>query len=52
MLIGIVPHSDIDTDAMWGYSHTKEWVFGYKLHLTSTAGEFVLYLYNSRCNYC
>jgi Transposase DDE domain len=35
---GIVPHSGINTDAMWwGYSHTKEgWVFGYKLHLTST----------------
>jgi hypothetical protein len=29
---GIVPCSGIDTDAMWGYSHTKEWIFGYKLH--------------------
>ena len=26
-----------------GASHTKEWIFGYKLHLTSTtAGEFVV----------
>ncbi len=33
---GIVPRSSIDTDARWGYSHTKGWVFGYKLHLTST----------------
>jgi hypothetical protein len=33
---GIVPCSGIDTDARWGYSHTKGWVFGYKLHLTST----------------
>jgi len=34
---GIVPRSGIDTDARWGYSHTKEgWIFGYKLHLTCT----------------
>src|SRR6476659_1962936 len=39
---GIVPCPDIDTDTRWGYSHTKGWVFGYKLHLTSTAGEFVV----------
>jgi len=43
---GIVPRSGIDTDAKWGYSHTKGWVFGYKLHLTSTtkaaAGEIVI----------
>ncbi len=33
---GVVPRSGIDTDARWwGYSHTKGWVFGYKLHLTS-----------------
>lgn len=30
---GIVPRSGIDTDARWGRSHTKGWVFGYKLHL-------------------
>ena len=40
---GIVPHSGIDTDARWwGYSHTKGWIFGYKLHLTSTTGEIVV----------
>jgi len=33
---GIVPRSGIDTDARWGYSHTKGWLFGYKLHLTSS----------------
>ncbi|MER5176311.1 MAG: transposase [Candidatus Nitrosocosmicus sp.] len=33
---GVVPRPGIDTDARWGYSHTKGWVFGYKLHLTST----------------
>jgi hypothetical protein len=34
---GIVPRSDIDTDAKWGYSHTnKGWIFGYKLHLKSS----------------
>ena len=31
---GIAPRSGIDTDAKWGYSHTKGWIFGYKLHLT------------------
>ncbi|MER5174460.1 MAG: transposase, partial [Candidatus Nitrosocosmicus sp.] len=33
---GVVPRPGIDTDARWGYSHTKGWIFGYKLHLTST----------------
>ncbi len=48
---GIVPCPGIDTDARWGYSHTKGWVFGYKLHLSSTAGKFVVPL-TARCNYC
>jgi hypothetical protein len=38
----IVPCPGIDTDAKWGYSHTKGWVFGYKLHLTCTTGEIVV----------
>jgi len=25
-----------DSDASWGWSKTRDWVFGYKLHLTST----------------
>ena len=32
------PRPRIDTDARLGCSHTKVWVFGYKLHLTSTTG--------------
>jgi hypothetical protein len=41
---GIVPRSaGIDTDARWGYSHTKEWIFGYKLHLTcTTTGKIIV----------
>jgi len=27
---GIVPRSGIDTDARWGFSHTRGWIFGYK----------------------
>jgi len=34
---GEVPCPGIDTDARWGKSATKGWVFGYKLHLVSTA---------------
>ena len=33
---GIIPYSGIDTDGRWGYSHTKEWIFGYKLHMISS----------------
>jgi hypothetical protein len=39
---GIVPHSGIDTDARWGFSHGKGWVFGYKLHLISSTGSVVI----------
>jgi hypothetical protein len=40
---GIVPCPSIDTDARWwGYSHTKGWVFGYKLHLTCTTCKLVV----------
>ncbi len=38
---GIVPCPGIDTGARWGYSHTKGWTFGYKLHLTCTTGKIV-----------
>jgi hypothetical protein len=27
---GIVPRSEIDTDARWGFSHTRGWIFGYR----------------------
>ena len=39
---GEVPRPGIDTDARWGYSHTKGWIFGYKLHLTCTVGKIVV----------
>jgi Transposase DDE domain. len=38
----VVPYSGIDTDARWGYSKTKGWVFGYKLHLASSAGALIV----------
>ena len=28
---GIIPRSGIDTDSRWGFSHTRGWIFGYKL---------------------
>jgi hypothetical protein len=39
---GIVPCPGIDTDARWGYSHTKGWIFGYKLHLTCTTDKIIV----------
>ena len=40
---GVILRPGIDTDARWGYSNTKRWTFGYKLHLTSTtSGELVV----------
>ncbi|MQB02109.1 MAG: transposase [Actinobacteria bacterium] len=35
---GIVPRQGIDTDARWGFSHTRGWIFGYKLHMVSSTG--------------
>jgi hypothetical protein len=39
---GVVPRSGIDTDAMWGFSHTKGWIYGYKLHLISSTGSIIV----------
>ena len=39
-----MPCPDIDTDVRWGYSHTKGWIFGYKLDLTCITGELVVHL--------
>ena len=39
---GIIPRSGIDTDASWGFSHTKGWTFGYKLHLISSTGSTIV----------
>lgn len=33
---GVVSRSGIDTDARWGRSRTKGWLFGYKLHMVSS----------------
>ena len=42
MTEGVVPHSGIDTDARWGFSHTKGWIFGYKLHLVASTGSIIV----------
>jgi hypothetical protein len=38
----VVPCSGIDTDARWGFSHSKGWIFGYKLHITSSTGSLII----------
>lgn len=38
----ILPISGIDTDARWGFSKTKGWVFGYKLHISCSTGDLVV----------
>ena len=40
-MIKEVPRSGIDTDARWGFSHTKQ-IFGYKLHITSSTGSLII----------
>ncbi|MGC2684577.1 MAG: transposase, partial [Candidatus Nitrosopolaris sp.] len=42
MIKGLVPRSGIDTDARWGFSHTNQWMFGYKLHITSSTGSLII----------
>ena len=43
MIEGVVPRSGIDdTDARWGFSHTKGWIFGYKLHITASTGSLIV----------
>jgi Transposase DDE domain len=40
---GVIPRSGIDTaDARWGFSHTKGWIFGYKLHMMSSTGSTII----------
>lgn len=39
---GVVPRSSIDTDAEWRFSHTRGWIFGYKLHLISSTGSLIV----------
>ena len=38
----VIPRSGIDTDARWGFSHTKGWVFGYKLHMVASTGSIIV----------
>ncbi len=37
-----LPISGIDTDAKWGFSKSKGWVFGYKLHMSCSVGKFIV----------
>ncbi len=37
-----IPRPGIDTDARWGFTRTKGWIFGYKLHLVSSTGSLVV----------
>ncbi len=37
-----VPRLGIDTDALWGFSRTKGWVFRYKLHLVCSTGSLIV----------
>jgi len=39
---GVASYSGIDTDARWGRSGTKGWVFGYKLHVVSSTGPLIV----------
>jgi len=39
---GIVPRLGIDTDGRWGFSRTKGWIFGYKLHMISSTGSSII----------
>ncbi|WP_407637198.1 hypothetical protein [Candidatus Nitrososphaera gargensis] len=32
----------MDTYARWGFSHTRGWIFGYKLHITSSNGSLIV----------
>ena len=38
----VVPRSGIDTDARWGFGHTKGWIFGYKLHMVASTGSIIV----------
>ena len=39
---GIVPRSGIDKYALWGFSRTKGWICGYKLHMVSSVGSSIV----------
>ena len=37
-----LPISGIDTDARWGFSKSKGWIFGYKLHMSCSTGKLIV----------
>ncbi len=37
-----LPISGINTDAKWGFSKSKGWIFGYKLHMSCSTGKLVV----------
>ena len=37
-----LPIAGIDTDAKWGFSKSKGWVFGYKLHMSCSTGNLIV----------
>jgi hypothetical protein len=39
---GCILVSGIDTDARWGFSKSKGWVFGYKLHMSCSTGKIAV----------
>jgi hypothetical protein len=39
---GSVPYPGIDTEATWGRSRTRGWIFGYKLHIVSSTGSLIV----------
>jgi hypothetical protein len=44
MIKGAVHRSGIDTHARCGFSHTRQWIFGHKLHITSSTGSLIILL--------
>ena len=38
----VVPYSGIDTEAKWGKSRTKGWLYGYKLHISCSTGSLII----------
>ncbi len=37
-----LPIPGIDTDTKWGFSKSKGWIFGYKLHMSCSTGKLVV----------
>jgi hypothetical protein len=37
-----IPVSGIDVDARWGFSKSKGWIYGYKLHMSCSTGRLIV----------